>query len=172
MENKKITLGQAIDQIIGALESLEPDSRQTAIDAACSHLGINPPTTSQEVLSKPLPGLIAAQQTPATPQNSMKIDIRTLKDQKQPVSAKQMACVVAYYLMELAPESELKASVNAKDLEKYFKQAKFKLPKTIQQILPDAKQSGYFDSAGKGEYSLNAVGYNLVAHNLPKNKVK
>lgn len=84
-----------------------------------------------------------------------------------------MACVVAYYLKELAPQTEQKNTVIAKDLEKYFKQAKFILPKTIQQILPDAKQSGYFESAtGKGEYSLNAVGYNLVAHNLPKNKSK
>ena len=98
------------------------------------------------------------------------IDIRALKEQKQPESAKQMACVVAYYLKELAPQTEQKDTVNARDLGTYFKQAKFKLPKTIQQILPDAKQSGYFESAGKGEYNLNAVGYNLVAHNLPKNK--
>jgi len=106
---------------------------------------------------------------PATPQ----MDIRTFKEQKVPTSASQMACVVAYYLQELAPDKERKDTVNIKDLEKYFKQAKFRLPKTIKQLLPDSRASGYFESAaGKGEYSLNAVGYNLVAHNLPKENFK
>lgn len=177
MAEKKITLGQAIDQIIEALESLDPDTRQTAIDAACSHLGLNPIGNSlRTALPHTPPGVEPAlpltQPTPPAA-HTQKIDIRTLKEQKQPESAKQMACVVAYYLKELAPQTEQKNTVIAKDLEKYFKQAKFILPKTIQQILPDAKQSGYFESAtGKGEYSLNAVGYNLVAHNLPKNKSK
>jgi hypothetical protein len=37
----------------------------------------------------------------------------------------------------------------------------------MAQVLPDAKGSGYFDSAARGEYKLNAVGYNLIAHSLP-----
>lgn len=78
-----------------------------------------------------------------------------------------MACLVAYYLQEVAPEGERKDFINSADLEKYFKQANFKLPQRVQQVLPEAKSSGYFDSAGRGEYKLNAVGYNLVAHSLP-----
>ncbi len=78
-----------------------------------------------------------------------------------------MACVVAYYLTELASADERKDSVSTQDLEKYFKQAGFKLPQKMEQVLPDAKRSGYFETAGRGEYKLNAVGYNLVAHNLP-----
>jgi hypothetical protein len=81
-----------------------------------------------------------------------------------------MACLVAYYLQELAPDEEQKQTVSTQDIEKYFKQAGFKLPKALEQILRDAKSSGYFESAGRGEYKLNAVGYNLVAHSLPKNK--
>lgn len=114
---------------------------------------------------------VSPTQTPATPasHSAQQLDIRSLKEQKSPASASQMACVVAYYLQELAPENERKETVNAKDLQKYFKQAKFRLPRTIQQLLPDSRAAGYFDSAtGKGEYALNAVGYNLVAHNLPK----
>lgn len=176
MAEKKKTLGQAIDQIIDALNSLEQDAQKTVIEAACSHLGIQP-SGSQENLptpqSHPSPTLISpSQATPTTP-SSPKIDIRTLKEQKQPKTAQQMACVVAYFLQELAPEAERKDNVTANDLVKYFKQAKFKLPKTIQQVLPDAKAAGYFESLpGRGEYRLNAVGYNLVAHNLPKKKVK
>lgn len=164
MSEKKMTLGQAIDQIVDALEQLGQEARQTAIEAACNHLGLTTPTkqTSLGALpsaSHPLPTKSASPQT----------DIRTLKDQKNPRSAAQMACLVAYYLQELAPAHERKQSVNTNDLTKYFKQAGFKLPKTISQLLPDTRARGYFESGpGKGEYTLNAVGYNLVAHNLPQ----
>jgi hypothetical protein len=35
----------------------------------------------------------------------------------------------------------------------------------------NAKNAGYFESAGGGRYKLNTVGYNLVAHNLPRGQV-
>lgn len=165
MSDKKLTLGQAIDTIIEALEPLEVTARQTAINAACAHLGltdaIQPPSSEKQP-----PNL--GNQPPLK-----QIDIRTFKEQKEPKTAIQMACVVAYYLQELAAANERKKTVTANDLDTYFKQAKFKLPKVMAQVLPDARVAGYFESApGKGEYSLNAVGYNLVAHNLPKNSTK
>lgn len=166
-----MTLGQSIDQIIEALESLDEQARQTAIDAACAHLGLQ--TVNTFTPPQPPANPSPENRTPPPADKNNITDIRSLKEQKSPKSASQMACVVAYYLQELAPENERKETVNAKDLEKYFKQAQFKLPKTISQLLPDSKQSGYFDSAsGKGEYSLNAVGYNLVAHGLPKTAAK
>ena len=81
-----------------------------------------------------------------------------------------MACLVAYYLQELAPKNDRKQKISALDAEKYFKQASFKLPKRLDQLLVNAKASGYFESAGRGEYKLNAVGYNLVVHGLPAKK--
>ena len=174
MGDKKLTLGQAIDQIIDALDSLEQDARQTAIDAACSHLGIQPRVGSPSPpAQRPSVSSMFSQpsQKVSQPKGTQKTeidDIRTLKEQKNPKSAKQMACVVAYYLKELVADSEKKETVSNQDLEKYFKQAGFKLPKVISQVLPDAKASGYFESVGKGNYKLNAVGYNLVAHTLPK----
>ena len=176
MADKKLTLGQAIDQIIDALDALEQDSRQTAIDAACSHLGFQPRVGSPPAQKQPPSGpskLSQTGQTTSQPTHGKKtelLDIRTLKEQKQPKSAKQMACVVAYYLKELAADAEKKQTVSTQDLEKYFKQAGFKLPQVIKQVLPDAKASGYFESIGKGEYKLNAVGYNLVVHSLPKSE--
>ncbi len=80
-----------------------------------------------------------------------------------------MACLVAFYLQEHAPEPDKKTTVTTQDLEKYFKHGGFKLPMKLNQVLVDAKAAGYFDSAGRGEYRLNAVGYNLVAHSLPTN---
>ena len=95
-------------------------------------------------------------------------DIKSLKNQKEPSSAREMACLVAYYLSELAPSSDRKQTVNTGDIEKYFKQAGYKLPGAMEQILPDSKKSGFFDTESRGEYKLTRVGYNQVVHNMPK----
>jgi len=175
MAHEKQTLGQSIDQVLQALEPLDESARKTALLAVCSHLKINVGQMSG-VVAVPS-GTVIQGVTPNSPQNlivpasspRMLVDIRALKEEKKPTSSKQMACLVAYYLQEHAPETERKDTVSASDLEKYFKQAGFKLPQHLQQVLPDAKSSGYFDSGTRGEYKLNAVGYNLVVHNLPSN---
>jgi hypothetical protein len=99
---------------------------------------------------------------------TLSVDIRTFKEEKQPSSAMEMAATVAYYLSELAPLPERKSEVQVEDMVKYFKQANFPLPKSPQFLLVNAKNAGYFDSIGSGNYKLNTVGYNLVAHNLPR----
>ena len=174
MTQNKLSLGQAIDQIINALEALELDARKTAIEAACAHLKITFPQASPGVTPEKRaslrndeagdPGGGSATNLVQPPARS---DIRSLRAEKNPKSAREMACVVAFYLQELAPETERKDSISASDLDRYFKQANFKLPEKIGQVLPDAKGAGYFDSAARGAYKLNAVGYNLVAHKLP-----
>ncbi len=173
MTEKKLTLGQAIDQITAALEQLDETTRVTAIQAACSHLGLVAPVTPTHAPAPPnqQSTVLTAPHAHSHPErSSKKVDIRSLKEEKQPNSAKQMACVVAYYLQELAPGDEKKDTVSTKDIEKYFKQAGFKLPTKVEQVLVDGKRSGYFESAARGEYKLNAVGYNLVAHTLPSTK--
>ena len=78
-----------------------------------------------------------------------------------------MACVVAYYLAELAPSDERKDTVRVADLEKYFKQANYKLPEKMEQLPIDAKRAGYLENVGRGEYKLTRVGYNLVTQSMP-----
>lgn len=175
MSEKKITLGLAIDQIVAALESLEERSRLTAIHAACEFLNLkaNPPEIIEKLTSqhdKDVDKSIKITHAPRTNDNAVgvhQVDIRKFKEEKNPKSARQMACVVAYYLQELAPLNERKDTISTEDLEKYFKQAKYPLPEKIAQVLVDAKGGGYLDSPVRGQYKLNAVGYNLVAHNLP-----
>lgn len=171
MTKEKQTLGQAIDEIVASLEPLESAARATALGAVCAHLQIDfgparsgTPTAPTSAGQPALPITPPPVSTPPAAQ----VDIRSLKDSKTPKTARQMACVVAYYLQELAPEADRKETISTADLEKYFKQAGFKLPEKITQVLVDAKGAGYFDSAKRGEYKLNAVGYNLVAHNLPE----
>ncbi|MFC3716575.1 hypothetical protein ACFONC_10450 [Luteimonas soli] len=179
MSDNRPTLGQAIDQLLNALGPLDDGARRTALAAVCMQLDISLADTRTSAAAR-RPDLANPDQsdrqpvvtssiktTPAAQPPVKQIDIRTFKEQKKPTSARQMACVVAFYVQELAHADERKETINTQDLEKYFKQAGFRLPGKINQILADAKAAGYFDVVSRGEYKLNAVGYNLVAHNLP-----
>lgn len=149
--------------ILGALEGLEGESIQRVLDYVLGRLSISRPTRGSS-LSAP----VAAALPVDAGKGARQASIRDLKEEKQPESLSQMAALVAYYLSELAPENERKDEISAADLEKYFKQAGFKLPKAIKQTLPNAAAAGYFDGAGGGRYRLNPVGYNLVVHGLPR----
>jgi hypothetical protein len=81
-------------------------------------------------------------------------DVRSLKEQKKPGSAVEMSALLAYYLQHLAPASERKPQISAADVEKYFVQADFPLPKRSDQLLVSAKAAGYFDSPTRGAYGL------------------
>lgn len=176
MPDKKPTLGQAIDTIIAALTNLDENERRIAISATCSHMNIMlsekgagsqlvmPSSSEKSSVTETLSATVREQQ------QQKKIDIRSLKEEKQPSSAQQMACIVAYYLQEHATDSNRKEMISTKDVEKYFKQASFKLPKNLNRILVDAKNSGYFESVGRAQYKLTPVGYNLVVHGLPSKK--
>jgi len=169
------SFGQAIDEIIAALEGLDPASRAVAIRAACDHVGVDAPSSTvgratSHALAPPVLKHEAA--TPVvveTPTDRPRVaDIRSLRAEKEPASAVEMAAVVAHYLESIAPQSERKETVTTTDLDKYFRQADFPLQKRLEQVLPNAKAAGYFDSAARGDYKLNPVGYNLVVHTLPR----
>jgi hypothetical protein len=177
-ETEKKTLGKAIDEIVAALSALKPESRATAVRAACEHVGLpdltrearegvesSTPSGGNDVKSE-------VETSHSTSPHERIADVRTLKEQKQPTSAIEMACIVAYYLDSLAAPTERKKEVSSADLEKYFKQGGYRLPKRMPQILVNARASGYFDTVGHGKYRLNAVGHNLVVHGLPKTTKK
>src|SRR3990167_4919877 len=113
------TLGQAIDEIIQALQSLEQSSRVTAIKATCEHLNISLIEESK------IEHHIETSHRPAMPTTSKTIDIKTLKEQKKPSSAIEMAALVAFYLSEHASEIDRKDEVDVDDMVKYFKQSGF-----------------------------------------------
>jgi hypothetical protein len=162
--NTPKTLGQAIDELVLTLSSLDDMTRITAIKAVCEHLKIRPPEIVETKPPAPVTGTLLSGITPT----SSIADVKALRKEKNPTSANEMAAVVAYYLSELVPQSERKSEVDQDDMIKYFKQAAYPLPKQPRVLLQNAKNAGYFDLIGEGKYRLNPVGYNLVAHNLPK----
>ena len=155
----------AINAILGALSGLEGESIQRVLDYVFGRLSI---TRSARAITSPTAttaSSAAAPESAATPTASRRQSIRDLKEEKRPQSANQMAALVAYYLSEIEGAAD---SITATDLQKFFKQAGFKLPKSIPQALPNAAAAGYFDAIGDGRYRLNPVGYNLVVHGLPR----
>jgi hypothetical protein len=152
----------AMASILKALDGLDGESIQRVFDYVLGRLSISP-----QRVPKSAPSITST--GPSGEQARVrKTSIRDLKDEKKPESSNQMAALVAYYLSEVAESDESKQTVNTADLERYFKQAGFKLPKVMSGTLPNAAAAGYFDAVGNGQYRLNAVGYNLVAHALPR----
>ncbi len=163
----KKSLGQDIDDVIGALEALNESERLIAVKAVSEHLSIPLGTGGSTTTSLVEPPATEKIEPPATQKIT---DIRSLKESKNPKTATEMVCVVAYYLENYASGNEKKNEIQKKDIKTYFKQGNFPLPKVSSQVLIDAKASGYFDSSGRGKYKLNPVGHNLVVHSLPRTK--
>jgi hypothetical protein len=157
----------ALETVIQALEPLSDDARGRVLEYTLRRLGMRElPAESPE-----LPGLAPLVDIePLTQQHlaAAVTDIRTLREQKNPASANEMAALAAYYLSELAPGAERTQTVTSGDIERLFKQANFRLPSRIGMALPNAAAAGYFDKAGSGGWRLNPVGHNLVTQTLPR----
>jgi hypothetical protein len=159
----------AIGSILKALDGLDGESMQRVLDYVFSRLSISRPNsnTTSAVMSSS-----AAQIAGTGAVTSRQLSVKDLREEKKPDSSNQMAALVAYYIQEIAPDHERNNTISAADIEKYFKQARFNLPKKLGMALPNAAAAGYLDSVGGGMYKLNPVGYNLVAHGLPRDTSK
>ncbi len=157
---------QAIRAVLGALVPLKGEGRNRVLDYVLKRLGV---TAEPQSPSSASPSFtVDAFTKPPTPESrGQASDIRTLKKEKAPRSANEMAALVAYYLAEVAPEPYRKQNIDVDDVKTYFKQAPYPLPSSPVMTLVNAKNAGYLESAGTGQYRLNPVGYNLVVHALP-----
>jgi hypothetical protein len=162
----------AIKTIVEVLEPLDSHVRNVVIDYVFKRLniqysGINIRDFESKIVESSKPK--KEDHDDSMSKFSKKhIHIRELKEDKKPKSAIEMAVLVAYYVSEVAADSEKKETIVSADLTKYFRMAGFKLPGSVEFTLQNAKKAGYLDSKGRGEYRLNAVGYNLIEHNLPR----
>lgn len=177
------SLGQAIDKVIEALDGFDEKDSKVILSAACAHFQIpvsfsgaapGPTASTVQPNFEPRPAETIRPERPFSLSPPIQHpDIRSLRESKQPNSARQMACLVAYYLLEVVPEGERKTEITVEDLDTYFREANYKLPKALEQVLVDSKQAGYFKSGTKrGAYGLTRVGYNLVTHTMGQNKQK
>jgi hypothetical protein len=104
-------------------------------------------------------------QEPDRPRRSP--DIKTFVDSKRPKSDVQFATVVAYYYrFEASPETR-RDSINAEALQDAARLSGRRRSARPLMTLNNAKRLGYLDSPGRGQFSINSVGENLVAMTLP-----
>lgn len=155
----------AITAIVRALQPLDEEARSRVLDYSLRRLGLRAAASQTPEPAPTARGLIATHE--AAGRTPTVHDIRTLREEKQPKSANEMAALVGFYLAHLAPEADRKSDITADDITKYFHDANFPLPGTPRITLVHARNAGYFDAGTRGSYRLNPVGHNLVAHRLP-----
>ncbi len=156
----------AIRAVLAALGPLSEKARKSVLEYVARRLDLS------GIHAVEAPGPTAVSSAPSAVAGGGAPHIKDFKEQKMPRSANEMAAVVAYYLANLAPEGQRKETVNQKDVETQFKIASFPLPQQVRVTLQNARNAGYFDSLGDGEYRLNAVGHNLVVHAMPRGAAK
>jgi hypothetical protein len=102
MGDPKLTVGQAIDQIAGALRPLDSHQQKTVVLAICALLKIEPTPAAPRVdASERNPTSTSEAQQPepkSFKKSEIKLggDIVALKQEMQPSSAREMACLIAY----------------------------------------------------------------------------
>jgi len=158
---------EAIKTVLQTLTPLRQEVRQSVIDYVLKRLNLAADRLSSFPSRGSLVERIDASLEAEHPRPGKPVHLRDLKDEKKPKSAIEMAALVAYYLSHIAPESERKEAISTKDIETYFKIGGYKLPSRPEFTLGNARNAGYLDSVGRGQYRLNPVGYNLVVHSLP-----
>jgi hypothetical protein len=162
----------AAEEIKSILNGREKAEQERIIRWISESLGL--PTVSSRPFGNPeLPpaspspaGPLVTQDT-YHPGHKRPKDIRSFMGEKKPKSDVHVAAVIAYFYRFEAPQADRKETLNATELDDASRQARgfgFKRPLVT---LNNARQAGYFDSAGRGRFKLNAVGENLVAMALP-----
>jgi hypothetical protein len=153
--------------IVAALKPLTEEERRRVLEYVLGRFGALPIQSAIPSLGVAAASASSGAGTaPAVTSAGVIHDIRSLKDAKSPKSANEMAALVAFYVSELAPVGERRSAITKADIERYFKSAGFSLPADASFTLVNAKNAGYLDNAGAGQYKLNPVGYNLVAHRM------
>jgi len=152
---------EAISSIINLLKPLNAIARSRVLEYVLKRL-------EMEALHSAPPSAPEPSSIPQRGTTVIVSDIRTLTAEKQPRSAIEMVALIAYYLSEIAPEGERSETINSNLVRKYFKMARFPMPRSPEYTLPNAAGAGYLEKVSRGEYRLNPVGYNLIVHGLPR----
>ncbi len=155
--------------IVETLKGLEKEKQERAMRFASEILGLDAPAVPP-VSGTPAPagqGHLPVEKTdPSSP--APVVDIKQFTTSKAPSTDQQFAVVVAYYYRFEAPAEERKEVIGAKDLKEAVRLVGGrKQPTDATMTLNNAKNSGYLDTAGRGNFRINAVGENLVAMTLP-----
>jgi hypothetical protein len=159
----------AAKAIVDAVSKLDKPSQALAMRFATETLGLQPTPQAHQ------PPPSASQSLPASAPtggggSAHSTDIKQFTAAKAPKTDQQFAAVVAYFYRFEAPESERRDTIDKDTLKEAIRLVGGRhQPKDPFATLNNAKNSGYLDSAGSGQFRINSVGENLVAMALPGN---
>jgi hypothetical protein len=156
---------KAISTVMDALSPLDPEAREHVLEFVVKRLGmatLKPPAAPAAPV---IPGHTPPPPVPA----AVGADIRSFAAIKAPKTLNEKVAVMAFFLSQLAGPDERRDYITSEDIKPYFIQADFELPTgPANMTLTNAKNAGYLNALERGQYKLNSVGHNLVAHKLPK----
>ncbi len=158
---------KAISAVMDALSPLDAEAREHVLEFVVKRLGILLAKAPAAPTHQAAPGFTPLPPHPAPPAGDM--DIRTFAGLKTPKTLNEKVAVMAFFLAHVAPPGERRDFITSEDIKPYFIQADFELPTgPANMTLTNAKNAGYLNALERGQYRLNPVGHNLVAHKLPK----
>lgn len=159
-------LFDAAKVIVEALSKLDKPTQALAMKFAAETLGLKAPevalTASKSESVEP-----AELHPPSGGGPTHSTDIKQFTAAKSPRSDQQFAAVVAYFYRFEAPEDQRRDTIDADGLVEAARLAGRRRPAKAIFTLNNAKNAGYLDSTGSGEFRINSVGENLVAMALP-----
>ena len=162
---------EAAKAVAERLASLKPDQQRRILRWVAESLGVAdaPAIDPRDQQPPARSGQPAQGATPAAQKHSpgAKSDIKTFTDQKKPKSDVQFAVVAAYFYKFVAPASDRHDTISSELVQQATRLAGRHRLATPSKTLNNAKNLGYLDSAGDGNYKVNSVGENLVAMTLP-----
>jgi hypothetical protein len=160
----------AAQKIVAELQGMTPEHRSLALKFAAETLGLNLPSlTAQPAHVPPAAAHPPATTPPAHSGGGHSTDIKSFTTLKTPKSDQQFAAVVAYFYQFEAPPDQRKDMIDVETMKHAARLAGRRQPPKWIYTLTNAKNAGYLDSAGDGNFKLSPVGENLVAITLPDN---
>lgn len=151
----------ALRTIVKTLEPFGADDQNRILRWAAEKLGLSQSQRQTPPADSGAHGVPPAQ--PEAPAGTK--DIKSFVEQKKPKNDTQFAAVVAYYHRFEAPQK--KDSITQSELLDACRMANYPRPPAPGQTLRNAVNAGVLDKTGRGAFSVNSVGENLVAVTLP-----
>lgn len=161
----------AAQTIVEELAGMSPEQQSLALRFAMETLGLQTPST-------PAPSPTAHQASAPQAQASSpsgadhSTDIRAFTAMKSPNSDQQFTAIVAYFYQFEAKPDERRDTINAETMKEAARLAGRPQVERWNMTLTNAKNAGYLDAVGSGNFKLSSVGENLVAITLPSSAGK
>ena len=165
------TIGNELDAakaIVAALDGLEKQQQERALRYASETLGLHIQGAYSATPPAPTPAIAPVSATPGAPAAPRAPDIKQFTESKAPKTDNQFAAVVAYYYRFEAPPEQQRDTINDATVRDAARMVGRKRPS--RQLLHNAKNRGYLDALGGGEFRINNVGENLGAVTLPNDE--